>query len=189
MIDVYEKCPVLEGSRFQLRFVENKDAKDLYQVYGDKKALPFFNSDNCHGCIFYCPKLKDVEETITYWTMEYNNKGFVRWSIMDQEVKKVIGTIELFHRESNDYFNDCGLLRLDVASDYEMQTEMLKDILSIIIEPTYRLFDCSMIATKAAPYAVDRIQALKETGFVLSEEKLVGYDGTEYRDYWVRMKN
>ena len=24
-------------------------------VYGDKNALPFFNSDNCHGDNFYYP--------------------------------------------------------------------------------------------------------------------------------------
>ena len=29
-----------------------------------------------------------------------------------------MGTIELFNRKAKDYFNNCGLLRLDLRSDY-----------------------------------------------------------------------
>lgn len=55
MSDIYEKCPVLEDSKFILRLVEEKDAKDLLSVYSDKNALPFFNSNNCNGDNFYYP--------------------------------------------------------------------------------------------------------------------------------------
>ncbi len=47
--NVYQSCPVLENERFMLRLLEEKDAKELLRVYSDKRALPFFNSDNCHG--------------------------------------------------------------------------------------------------------------------------------------------
>ena len=49
MSDVYKSCPTFENNRFLLRFSQLDDASDLVSVYSDKNALPFFNSDNCHG--------------------------------------------------------------------------------------------------------------------------------------------
>ena len=42
---------------------------------------------------------------------------------------------------------------------------------------------CS-IATKALPSAAERIVALKNLGFIRSEEKLIGHDGTKYDSYF-----
>lgn len=36
-----------------MRFVSEDDTDDLSEVYSDKNALPFFNSDNCDGDNFY----------------------------------------------------------------------------------------------------------------------------------------
>ena len=49
MKPVYEEVSVFENDDYLLRFVTVDDAKDLLKVYGDKNALPYFNSDNCHG--------------------------------------------------------------------------------------------------------------------------------------------
>ncbi len=49
MKNVYEECPRFENERWLLRFVKASDSEDLLKVYGDKNALPFFNSDNCDG--------------------------------------------------------------------------------------------------------------------------------------------
>ena len=70
-MDIYEKCPILENERFKVRLIEEKDADDLLKVYSDINALPFFNSDNCHGSNFYCAVRKDMENTIKYWLLEY----------------------------------------------------------------------------------------------------------------------
>ena len=48
------------------------------------------------------------------------------------------------------------------------------------------IFDAVLtLATKAIPAATERIQALKNLGFELSAEKLVGHDGTKYDSYFV----
>lgn len=77
------------------------------------------------------------------------------------------------------------MLRLDLRSDYEKQN-IIEDILGIIIPKTKELFDCEMIATKAILFAKERIMALEKIGFCLSEEVLVGHDGTKYDSYYVR---
>ena len=53
MTDVCSNCPAFEDGKYLLRFVEEHDADDLLEVYSDKNALPFFNSDNCDGDNFY----------------------------------------------------------------------------------------------------------------------------------------
>ncbi|WP_258881231.1 hypothetical protein [Clostridium tagluense] len=97
------------------------------------------------------------------------------------------GTIELFHRASKDYFNNCGLLRLDLRSDYEIKVYII-DILKLIIDKTYQLFECNMIATKALHTASERVKALKELNFSPTENKLIGHDGTEYSSYYLKKR-
>lgn len=186
-MDVYKNCPVLENENFILRYVSLDDCLDLLEVYSDTKAVPFFNSDNCYGETFYYTTENRMKEAIEYWFFEYERKGFVRWSIIDKSTKKAVGTIELFHRKAKDFFTNCGLLRLDLKSDYE-KPDIISDILSIIISPTYKLFHCNKIATKAIPDANNRISALKSLGFSLSDKKLIGHDGTEYSNYYVIKK-
>lgn len=188
MLSVYKNCPILENENFLLRLIEEKDADDLLTVYSDKSALPFFNSDNCHGSNFYITNKNDMINTIKYWLIEYSEGGFVRFTIIDKMKNQAIGTIELFNRKANDFFNNCGLLRLDLHPNYE-NSDIIADILTIIVEPAYELFECSMIATKAPIYAVDRIEALKKSQFTPTEEHLVGsYGGKEYYDYWTKIK-
>lgn len=48
------------------------------------------------------------------------------------------------------------------------------------------MFVCEMIATKAISFAKERIRALEHMGFCLSEEAVIGRDGTKYGFYYVR---
>lgn len=48
------------------------------------------------------------------------------------------------------------------------------------------MFICETIATKAVSIAQERIQALEDMGFCLSEEAVIGRDGTKYNSYYVR---
>ena len=104
--------------------------------------------------------------------------------MVDKETSKAIGTIELFNRVADDDFNGVGVLRLDVGSLYE-EAGVLEEILSIIINPAFELFECDTIITKAPIYAVERIKALKQFGFEKSDSLLVGTnDHYAYNGYW-----
>lgn len=184
MINPYEKCPVFENKNYLLRLTEPSDAPDLFLVYSDKKAVPYFNSDNCFGN-FYCELLEYVDNMIKFWLMEYKEERFVRWSIIDKNINRSIGTIELFNRKADDYFNNCGLLRLDLRSDYEHE-ENIFEILSLITQPSFELFDCEMIATKIPQFADERKRAAERLKFKESKEKLIGGDDKKtYTDYYV----
>ena len=118
-MNIYETCPVLENERFILRLFKNEDCHDLLKVYSDKNALPFFNSDGCDGDNFYYDTLERMAGAIDFWNMAYRNGWFVRLSIVDKDVSHVIGTTEICYRVSEDEFNNMGILRVDVRSDYE----------------------------------------------------------------------
>lgn len=184
IVDVYKNCPNYENEYYMLRMTNKEDNADLLKVYSDEKSVPFFNSDNCGGDDFHYTTENRMEQAIEYWLWEYNRQGFVRWTIVSKATNEAIGTIELFHRDADDYFTNCGLLRLDIRSDYEIASEIVS-ILKLIIEPAYTLFHCDKIATKAIASATERISALRSIGFKRSEEKLIGHDGTEYDSYFV----
>lgn len=181
----YEKCPVYENENYILRLVQEEDKKDLLKVYSDEKAVPFFNSDNCGGDDFHYKTESRMAQAIEYWLWEYDRQGFVRWTIMSKAVNQAIGTIELFNRKADDYFNNCGLLRLDLRSDHERQ-EIIFEILSFIIPSAFELFECQMLATKVPSFASERKAAITRLGFAASAEKLIGgHDKKIYADYYL----
>ena len=187
MINVYQECPKFESQKYLLRYVMNEDCSDLLKVYSDRISVPLFNSDNCGGDVFYYTTLERMKSAIDYWHSEYDRKGFVRWTIIDKSNNIAVGTIELFNRSAKDYFANCGLLRLDLRSDYET-TEEIESILALIVPHTYDLFECDKVATKAKLAALQRINALVKFGFRRTNEKLIGHDGTKYNAYYVITK-
>lgn len=231
----YKNCPVYENENYVLRLVEMSDAQDLLLVYSDEKAVPYFNSDNCHGDDFHYTTLDRMESAIGFWRTAYAQNAFVRWAVIDRRshsasslltnyggaadagstsnplantsdstdvgssniptanngavtVGTAVGTIELFNRQANDYYHDCGLLRLDLRSDYET-ADSIREILSLIVPPAFDLFGCKMIASKIPPFAVSRKAAAEACGFTACEEKLIGgEDKREYGDYYILLK-
>lgn len=186
-MDVYKHCPQYNGLRYSLRIVEKNDCDDLLKVYSDVKSVPFFNSDNCYGDDFHYTTTEEIMNAIDFWIEKYKNEEFVRWSVVDNISKEVVGTIEMFHRDADDAFTNCGLLRLDLRSDYEVSTEIIK-IIRPLLNVSFSWFDCDKVAAKAIPEAIERINALKSFGFAKSDEKLIGHDGTEYSDYYILCK-
>ena len=116
----YKQCPTYANDRYLLRLVESADAPDLLKVYSDELAVPIFNSDNCYGDDFHYRTLHRMQEAIDFWLKEYTEEKYVRWSIVDRVSDAAIGTIELFNRSADDFFDNCGILRLDLRSDYPL---------------------------------------------------------------------
>ncbi len=183
IMNIYEECPDLESELFLLRLVENDDCDELLEVYSDKNALPFFNSDNCDGDNFYYATKERMTEAIEFWNLSYENGWFVRLSIVDKAVSSVIGTVELCLRVSEDEFNNMGILRVDVRSDYEKE-DVLKDIFALITPHLSDILGCNGVLTKAPIYAVERIKAIQKVGFIKSEHLLIGKQGYAYDGYW-----
>ena len=184
-MDVYETCPILKSKHFTLRLVERGDAPALLKVYSDEKAVPLFNSDNCHGDDFHYATLERMLQAVDFWLDSYKHRYFVRWTIL--EGNEPIGTVELFHREGTDAFNHHGLLRLDLRSDKE-NAAVIGELLALLSFHAYDLFGCAILATKSPAFASERCQALRAQGYMPSASLLIGWDGTEYGDYWVRAK-
>lgn len=183
-MSIYDLCPVLSNGRFRLEFSDINHCEDLLKVYSDKKSVPLFNSDNCGDDNFYYTTYERMKEAIGYWQWEYSRKGFVRMSIIDIASGEAVGTVEMFKRIANDYFNNTVLLRLDLRSDYENQSDII-DIITLVTDSAFDIFSCNSISTKAIPRAIERIIALSELGFIKSDEYLIGHDGTKYSDYYI----
>lgn len=182
-MNIYETCPTLESEKYILRSVKNTDCDDLLTVYSDKRALPFFNSDNCDGDNFYYDTKERMRNAIGFWHMAYDNGWFVRLSIVDKVAASVIGTVECCLRVSDDAFDHMGILRVDVRSDYEKENA-LYDIFSLITPELDEMLGCDGVLTKAPIYAVERIKAIRKAGYTKSEHMLIGKTGFAYDGYW-----
>ena len=182
-MDVYETCPQFSSPRFLLRQTCLADRDDLLKVYSDRASVPIFNGDNCTGD-FYITTPEDMENCIRFWLSEYAQRYYVRWTILDRTTDEAIGTIELFNRTAQDYYNNVGLLRLDLRSDYETQ-DAIVSILAMFLPDAFPLFSCEAIATKIPACAETRRKALCAIGFRYSPEPLYGHDGTAYGDYYI----
>lgn len=183
-MNIYQECLVLESEKHIIRLFKDEDCDDLLEVYSDKMALPFFNSDNCDGDNFYYATKERMRDAIGFWHMSYENGWFVRLSIVDKSISSVIGTVELCLRVSEDKFNNMGILRVDVRSDYENE-ETLYDIFALVTPQLEDMLGCKGVLTKAPIYAVDRINAIQKVGFKKSEHMLIGKTGYAYDGYWV----
>lgn len=174
MIDeVYEVCPIYEKNMITLRQTRMDDAEELLRCYSDEKAVPFFNSDNCHGDDFYYSTLERMKQAIEFWDFSYKNKYFVRWTVLFNN--NIIGTVEMFHRVADDEFNHYGILRIDLQSKYETKL-ILDNILEIANENYYKAFKVNAILTKAIPEAKERIDSLLHNGYHPLNIKLMTYD-------------
>lgn len=182
-MNVYAHCPVIENEWFLLRLVEERDCGDLLKVYSDPAAVPLFNSDNCNGDDFHYATFERMMEGIRMWLWSYHHGWFVRWCIVDKASNCAVGTVELFRRVSADSYNGCGILRLDLRSDYEKEMNITQ-ILSLIVQKAFGWFGCDRIATKAKPVAEERIKSLVKFGYIYDSKPLMGHDGTAYGDYW-----
>lgn len=95
-MNVYESIPTMEKGEIRLRPVTAEDEAALLRVYGDPLALPFFNSDNCHGDIFYYDTPEKMRRAMDFWRTSWEQGWFVRWAIALRS--EVIGTVELCRR-------------------------------------------------------------------------------------------
>ena len=181
--DPYIVFPTFGNERFLLRRIENTDISDLLKVYSDKDAIKYFNSDNCNGDTFNCTTLEQMKQTMEFWNYSYEHRYFIRWAIVDKTNNNVIGTIEQFHRDSNDYFTNCSLLRIDLRSDYEKK-DIIKNILKLIVPSSYQLFNCNKVVTKSFDENIERENALYELGFKKINKELIGHKGEKYYGYW-----
>ncbi|MDR2598749.1 MAG: GNAT family N-acetyltransferase [Oscillospiraceae bacterium] len=156
MYDPYMKCPIFETKDLILRLVEKTDAEDLLECYSDKVAQKFFNDDNCLNNFKY-KTLEEMNKAVDFWISAYNRGDFIRFSIVDKQSKKAVGTLEMFGGPQ-------GVLRIDIKSEYEKR-EYLNQIVEVSINSFYSLFITNRIITKAIPKATERIAALKNYGF------------------------
>lgn len=178
--DVYKECPKYKNKLITLRKTSEDDLEELLKCYSDEKVVPLFNSDNCHGDNFNYETIEKMRQAIEFWEYSYENRQFVRWTVILNDTNEKIGTIEMFHRLAEDEFNHYGILRIDLKSEYEIQN-IIKNILAITNEFFYGAFDVKHILTKAVPIATERINALMEMGYKPINKKFIIYD-----DYYCR---
>jgi RimJ/RimL family protein N-acetyltransferase len=163
-IDIYKKCITLQNELITLRHTKMADAPELLKCYSDEKAVPLFNSDNCNGDNFYYSNQERMEQAIDTWNKCYEAREFVRWSVIYNKTREIIGTVEMFNRGETLHYGIHGILRIDLRSSFE-KSEVIESILGIANHEFFDIFSVGCIATKAIPQARERLNALNNMGY------------------------
>jgi len=179
----YEKCPVYETEKFVFRLVQEGDAQDLLECYSDPASAKLFNSDNCTSNFIY-QTIAEMKNCIRFWLDEYKRRCYIRFSIVDKNQKKAVGTIECFAKQERfQEFGTVGVLRVDIASQYENK-DVITEILNMVGNHFYDCFVIESIITKAVPEAKQRVIALKNTGY----QELKNNPIMPFADYYVSVR-
>lgn len=104
-MNIYETCPQVSNAQYLLRLTGPQDRDDLLKVYSDEKSVPLFNGDNCNGDDFYYTTAQRMQQALDFWIWSYENRWFVRMSILDRSSERVIGTMELCYRDADRFLH------------------------------------------------------------------------------------
>lgn len=165
MYRIYDNCPIFKNEIVTLRLTNESDTLALLNCYSDEKAVPLFNSDNCHGDNFYYTTDERMKQAVDMWIWSYETKQFVRMTILLNPTDEIIGTIEMFNRGAAPYYGVHGILRLDVMSKYEDEA-VLSAVLRLVNEHFYNEFGVEWIVTKAIDTAKIRKEVLIKSGYI-----------------------
>lgn len=165
--DPYRECPTLETEHFTLRLIREEDAEDLHACYGDPQARRLLNDDNCPPFEFSAERLPEL---VRGWLVrDYALGNYIRFSIVDTQTKKAVGTMEVYDRKVQQTQRTTGILRVDIASAYE-RAELLEEIIAASCRIFFDNFHSEVVLTKAIPEAEERIAALRAQGFLPFED-------------------
>ena len=171
-MNVYEKCPKFETEHLFIRQVREEDAEELLQVfYGDLTGWMFYGNAMCKSIFagrYATPE--EMRKCIRCWLAEYQKRYYIRMTVIDKQIKKAIGTIEIFdhiHSEKDwqsDVVKQGFVLHIDFAASYEKQ-EYLSELLHLADQEFYPLFGFEYLLIRAVPSATERIAALTADGY------------------------
>ena len=180
-INVFEECPVYQSEHFLLRKMDMQDAEGLFQCYSNPESVKYFNGDCC-GDDFYYTDFSQFVKCMEFWESRYKEKDFVRFTIRDIELEKVIGMAEVCPSYKYSADGHCiGILRLDLLSEYEAGRD-IQELLELILEQVYIDFRVHCVLMKAQENALIRRNVLKSLHFVPAQEEC----SIPFKDYFIR---
>nr|WP_305137089.1 GNAT family N-acetyltransferase [uncultured Schaedlerella sp.] len=179
--NVFEECPVYQSGRFCLRKMRMEDAEGLFQCYSNPEAAKYFNGDCC-GDDFYYTEFSRFVKCMEFWESRYQEKDFVRFTIIHQSTGKIAGMAEVC--PSYQYSADgasMGILRLDLLPEYENREE-IQELMELLLAHVYEDFHVRSVIMKAQEDAWTRRSVLKGLYFVPAQDEC----SIPFKDYFIR---
>ena len=158
-----------------------EDAEGLFQCYSNPEAAKYFNGDCC-GDDFYYTEFSRFVKCMEFWESRYQEKDFVRFTIIHQSTGKIAGMAEVC--PSYQYSADgasMGILRLDLLPEYENREE-IQELMELLLAHVYEDFHVRSVIMKAQEDAWTRRSVLKGLYFVPAQDEC----SIPFKDYFIR---
>ena len=179
--NVFEKCPAYQSEHFRLRKMRMEDAEGLFSCYSNPEAAKYFNGDCC-GDDFYYTDFSQFVKCMEFWESRYQEKDFVRFTVMDIELEKIIGMAEICPSYKYSVDGNCmGILRLDLLPEYEAGKD-IQELMETLLKHIYEDFHVRSVIMKAQEDALIRRNVLKSLHFVPAQDEC----SIPFKDYFIR---
>lgn len=117
-----------------------------------------------------------------FWESRYQAKDFVRFTIMDIELEKIIGMAEVCPSYKYSADGHCmGILRLDLLPEYEAGKD-IQELMEMLLKHIYEDFHVHSVIMKAQEEALTRRNVLKSLHFVPAQDEC----SIPFKDYFIR---
>jgi RimJ/RimL family protein N-acetyltransferase len=161
--DPYKKCPEFYTEHFHIRQIHEDDAEDLLCFYGDLSGWIFYGNNWSNG-IFSSehPTVEEMRNCIRSWLSVYQNKFYIRLTVLDKAADKPVGTIEIF--DNLDRAKRGAALHIDLSAPYETQAH-ITELLMLADNGFQNIFGFKYLIVQAVPAAAERLAVLRSAGY------------------------
>ena len=158
-----------------------EDSEGLFSCYSNAKAVKYFNGDCC-GDDFYYTGFSQFVKCMEFWESRYKEKDFVRFTVMDIEMEKIIGMVEICPSYKYSVDGNCmGILRLDLLPEYEAGKD-IQELMETLLKHIYEDFHVRSVIMKAQEDALIRRNVLRGLYFVPAQHEC----SIPFKDYFIR---
>lgn len=168
--DCFSIFPVLETDRCHLVAPAEKDAADLFAIYGDESTMQYMQRPPVRSIIECC-------ELITEWNENFQRQKSIRWAIkLKNNPTALIGTIALHYWSIHNRRVELGA---DINKLYwgkGISSEVTKEVIDFAFEK----MDIHRLELRCDPRNTGSIVIAKKFGFV--------YEGTLRKHVFVEDK-
>lgn len=152
--DIFDKELVLESDRLRLRPVRAEDADDIFEIFSDKEVMKYYD-------ILPLGDRNEAVELCGRFIKHFEDRSMMRWSIVEKESGRVIGTCGFFCFCDDDSKAELG---------YELRRELwgkgyMPEAISLIMRFIYENTDINRIESFVEIPNTASQKLLKKLGF------------------------
>lgn len=152
---MFEIFPILETNRFILRQVKDGDCGDIYDIYSEKEAVKYQQTNPM-------TTIEQAKKSVEAFLRGFNEKRFIRWCITEKEADKVLGLITLNNFDRNNSSATIGYM----LNKRYWRKNIMSEVGEKVINYGFKTLNLHRIEASIHPDNIASIKLCSKLGFL-----------------------